>query len=66
MRAAQRKRWPGHLQNFTGLEVEQFEELVEALRAEVGSGQGVDSIDPDDARSGAGAKRSWGSRTRRR
>ena len=41
MRAAQLKRRPGHLQNFTGLEVEQFEELVEALRAEVGSGQDV-------------------------
>lgn len=42
MRAAQLKRRPGHLQNFTGLSVAQFEELVEALRAEVGSGQGVD------------------------
>ena len=40
MRAAQLKKRPGHLQNFTGLSVEQFEALVEALRAEVG-GQGV-------------------------
>ena len=35
MRAAQLKRQPGHLHNFTGLSVGQFEELVEALRAEV-------------------------------
>jgi hypothetical protein len=41
MRAAQLKRRPGHLQNFTGLSVGQFEELVEALRVEVGSGQSV-------------------------
>lgn len=41
MKAAQLKRQPGHLRNFTGLSVRQFEELVEALRAEVGSGQGV-------------------------
>lgn len=41
MRAAQLKRRPGHLQNFTGLSVGQFEELVAALRAEVGSGQAV-------------------------
>ena len=40
MRAAQLKKRPGHLQNFTGLSVGQFEALVEALRAEVG-GQGV-------------------------
>ena len=36
MRAAQLKRRPGHLQNFTGLDVAQFEKLVEALRAEDG------------------------------
>lgn len=41
MRAAQLKRRPGHLHNFTGLSVGQFEELVEAPRAEVGSGQGA-------------------------
>ncbi len=35
MRAAQLKRRRGHLQIFTGLSVGQFEELVEALRAEV-------------------------------
>ena len=36
MKAAQLKRRPGHLQNFTGLSVAQFETLVEALKAEVG------------------------------
>ena len=41
MRAAQLKKRPGHLQNFTGLSVEQFEELVEALRAEVSRSQGL-------------------------
>ena len=41
MKAAQLKRRPGHLQNFTGLSVEQFEKLVEALRAEVSRSQGL-------------------------
>lgn len=41
VRAAQLKRRPGHLHNFTGLSVGQFEALVEALRAEVGNGQDV-------------------------
>lgn len=35
MRAAQLKKRPRHFQNFTGLEVEQFETLVEALRMAV-------------------------------
>lgn len=35
MRAAQLRRRPGHLQNFTGLSVGQFEELVKALRGTV-------------------------------
>lgn len=42
MRAAQLKRRPGHLQNFTGLSVGQFEALVAALAAEVGRGQDAD------------------------
>ena len=41
MRAAQLKQRPGHLQNFTGLSVVQFEELVAALGAEVTGGQVV-------------------------
>ncbi len=41
MKAAQLKRRPGHLHNFTGLSVAQFEELVEALRAEVSRDQGL-------------------------
>lgn len=41
MRAAQLKKRPRHLQNFTGLSVGQFEELVAALRAEVGSAKDV-------------------------
>ncbi len=36
MRAAQLKRRPGHLHNFTGLSVAQFEQLVGSLRAEDG------------------------------
>ncbi len=41
MRTARLKRQPGHLHNFTGLSVSQFERLVAALAAEVGSGQGI-------------------------
>ncbi len=39
MRAAQLKQRPRHLQNFTGLSVVQFEELVAALGAEFSHGQ---------------------------
>ncbi len=54
MRAAQLKRRPGHLQNFTGLSVGQFEELVEGLRAEVGRDPGL--IKPRRRAVGGGRK----------
>lgn len=58
MRAAQLKRRPGHLHNFTGLSVGQFEELVEALRVDVGSGQSV--IRPRQRAVGGGRKAKLG------